>query len=183
MSSKLKRSRTKCLATRWSREEGLHRGRKNINLNKQKIHISAHVQSTHSSGWDDEVDGARPSHQHVQLPPAQEDRYVSRASGPAKPDEAPSRYNWTLAHHPLLASLPSLGNNRRQRILESPASFPLPMSCSAGRDPLGQTDPRAGRAMTPPQAPRMKESTMSSSQVRIKETWVAAGSPGLQTLP
>lgn len=36
-----------------------------------------------SPGWD-EVDRPRPSHEHAQLPPAQGDRFASRALGPAK---------------------------------------------------------------------------------------------------
>jgi hypothetical protein len=50
------------------------------------------------------------------------------------------------------------------------------MGCSAGRDPLGKV-PRGWKGHGFSQAPRLEESTMSSSQVSIKETWVATGSP------
>lgn len=43
--------------------------------------------------------------------------------------------------------------------------------------PLSRQVPRGWKGHASSQAPRLEESTMSSSQVSIKETWVATGSP------
>lgn len=71
------------MATMCSREEGLHRGRRNIRISTNRKFTSVHMCRA-LRALAGMMDTVRCSHQHTQLPPAQGDRYVSRASGPAK---------------------------------------------------------------------------------------------------
>lgn len=139
---------------------------------QQKIHISAHVQSSPSPGGMKRTGPGPIISMLSSLQP--------RASGLPSctlPSEAPSWCSWNLPHHPFLTSRPSIGSNRRQTTNNEE---PSKLSFTHGKEgvPLGRQVPISQKSHTFPQAPRKGSSTMNSSQVSIKETWVAAESPG-----
>lgn len=63
------------------------------------------------------------------------------------------------------------------KYLRAQQASPYPWAVQQEEIPLNRQVPRGCKDHTSPQAPRLEESTMSSSQVIIKATWVATGSP------